>query len=196
MAESKIAFKFGYDVEVIEDYPSKLNCIICTYVIKHATHGCENHVFCKLCVNNYAEHHNIRNEDSLICPGGCKEEIDPENLQPNLFVDLLIKTLKTKCLNDSCSWQGYLIDLVEVHRMNCDHVKVNCANLGCQEMFSKQDVDKHDEICLYKSIQCCYCDHTIIKINKEKHEETCLPEVVACEYHSIGCNIKVAFLIF
>jgi len=43
----------GYEVEIIENYPNFLNCVICSLIIEKATNGCECHVFCKSCIEAY-----------------------------------------------------------------------------------------------------------------------------------------------
>jgi len=190
MACSSSSRGVGYDVEVIEGYSSKLNCTICTSIIKQATYGCQRHTFCYSCIVQHVEV-GIRDEEgNVICPGGCREVIDATNLQPNYFADQLINSLKTKCQNERCSWKGDLLDLVQDHEGKCGYKKDWCNNHGCNEMIFQKDVELHNDSCLYGSIQCVCCGNTIIRINKDKHEVACLAEEIACEYHAIGCNSK------
>jgi len=179
----------GYDVKVIGDYPSKLNCTICSLIMKKSMYGCRfKHSFCQSCITKHIQCV-VRNEGTVTCPGGCGEIIIPTDLQPNQFADLMIYTLKTKCLNEYCSWQGDLLDLVQVHQINCDYKKLACDINGCDKMFLKKDVELHKSNCLYNIIQCSYCHNDILRINEEKHELECELKEVKCEFHAIGCKV-------
>jgi len=111
-------------------------------------------------------------------------------LEPNKFADRMVNTLTTKCMNDNCLWQGDLLDLVQVHQINCGYILQYCMNIGCNEKYLRKDVIHHDKICLYKMIQCNYCQNHVIRMNKENHEVECLNEEVTCIYHKIGCDKK------
>jgi len=121
----------GYDVEVIENYPQDFNCGICTLLIKDATHGCDNHVFCKSCLQENIDH-GIRDEGKVLCPGGCRETIDPSNLQPSKLINRIINKLNSKCKNDSCEWKGDLLDFVQDHQKVCEYSLIPCNNDGCE----------------------------------------------------------------
>jgi len=184
---AQVTFDGGYDVEVIADYPQELNCGICSLIIKDAIHGCINHAFCDSCIRRYVTY-DIRSDGNVICPGGCREIINPTKLQTNHYVDRMIKTIKTKCANESCSWQGDLLDLVQIHQIYCDYKIVSCVNKGCLEMGFTKDLMQHAEVCLYKLIPCDYCQSNIAQINKGRHEAVCSQEVIKCEYNDIGCK--------
>jgi len=87
-------------------------------------------------------------------------------------------------------WQGDLLDLVQVHQINCDYILQSCINNGCNEKYLRKDVLHHYEVCLYKLIQCSYCENYVLRMNKENHEVECLMEEVNCIYHEIGCDKK------
>jgi len=100
----------------------------------------------------------------------------------------MINCLSTKCTNEGCNWQGDLLDLVQVHQMNCEYILQSCVNNGCNEKYLKRDLLHHNEVCLYKLIECDYCHIDIIRINKEKHDTECLNEKVKCIYYEISCK--------
>jgi len=176
----------GYEVEVLENYPSALNCVICSLIINKATHGCERHVFCEGCIKEYLT--KSFEKECPICPGGCRKQIDPAKLSPNFTIDMMINKLKSKCSFKDCSWTGDLLDLVQDHRSQCNYATIKCLRNGCGESFLKEDTEKHDNICLYKYLQCCYCENDVLRMNKEDHEKSCAMEKVKCIYHEIGCN--------
>jgi len=176
----------GHEVEVIENYQNALNCVICSLIINKATHGCERHVFCEGCIKEYLT--KSFEKENPICPGGCRKQIDPSKLSPNFTIDMLINKLKSKCSFKNCSWTGDLLDLVQDHRSQCNYATVKCSRNGCGESFLKEDSEKHDNICLYKYLQCCYCENDVLRMNKEDHEKSCAMEKVKCIYHEVGCN--------
>jgi len=81
---------------------------------------------------------------------------------------MLINKLKTKCSFKDCSWTGDLLDLVKDHRSQCKYATIKCSRNGCGESFLKEEMEKHDNICLYKYLQCCYCQNDVFRINKNK----------------------------
>jgi len=179
----------GYDVHVIGEYPPQLHCGICTLIMQNAMHGCSNHMFCKACITKHIEI-GIKIGGIVVCPGGCAKVINPTKLEPSLFVDRMINTLSTKCSNADCTWQGDLLDLVQVHETNCDYVLKSCGNEGCNEKVLSKDIIQHDNDCLFKTIQCSYCENDILRKNQEQHGIECLNEKIICVYHDIGCTTE------
>jgi len=127
----------GYDVQVVGDYPPQLNCGICMFIMKNAMHGCTKHVFCEGCIMKYIECE-VRIDGNIMCPGGCRKVIDASKIEPNEFADRMINCLTTKCTNEGCNWQGDLLDLVQVHQLNCEYILQSCINLGCNEKYLKK----------------------------------------------------------
>jgi len=180
----------GYDVKVIENFPEGFNCGICHSIIKQATHGCVNHVFCKICLHQHIQH-GVRDGNNVTCPGGCREVIDQSNLQPNQFTDRMINKLKTKCKHDGCQWDGDLLDLVQVHQINCEYQPLSCNYDGCEITVFKKTILQHSVDCLYRIVECDYCQIRVIYMNKGNHEIECSNEKVDCLYYKIGCQVKV-----
>jgi len=114
--------------------------------------------------------------------------VKKNNLEPNEFVDRMVNCLTTKCENDHCVWQGDLLYLVQVHQTNCGFIIHACVNIGCSETYFKKDVLLHKEDCLFKLIECTYCQTDIPKKHMEAHVEECLNEQVECMYYDIGCK--------
>jgi len=77
---------------------------------------------------------------------------------------------------------------VQDHRSQCSYATIKCLRNECGESFLKEDTEKHDNICLYKYLQCCYCENDVLRMNKEDHETSCAMEKVKCIYHEVGCN--------
>jgi len=179
----------GYEVEVLENYPSALNCVICSLIINKATHGCERHVFCEGCIKEYLLK-SCGEDDTVVCPGGCRKEIDdPKKLSPNLAFDMMINKLKSKCSFKNCSWTGDLLELVKDHKMRCKFIQIHCYRRECGELILKDDVDKHNEVCLYNTYRCPYCQNwRILRKNQADHEEMCKLEKIDCVYNDVGCR--------
>jgi len=187
MASNAHISSIGYEVQVVGDFLPHLNCGICLLIMKNATHGCSKHVFCEGCILKHIES-GIRTDGKIMCPGGCGICIDSSKLEANEFVDRMVNTLSTKCSNHLCNWQGDLLDLVQVHQLNCEFILQSCVNHGCNEKYLKKDMLQHNEVCLYKLIECTYCHTHIIRINKGNHDVECANKMVKCEYYDIGCK--------
>jgi len=188
---SAVSSSLGYDVHVVGEYSPQLNCGICTLIINNATHCCKNHAFCKVCIVKYIEC-GINTNGNVICPGGCAKVIDSTKLETNVFADRMVNTLPTRCSNAECPWRGDLLDLVQVHRMNCDYQTIPCNNEGCNVEYLKGEFIQHDKECLFKLLQCEYCQDEVLRMDKNKHLVGCLNEHVDCVYLDIGCQIKIS----
>jgi len=187
MASNTNIYTTGYNVQVVDSYPPLLNCGVCTLILRDAMHGCINHVFCKACITKHIEC-GIKINGNVMCPGGCNIVINPGKLEPSKVVDRMVNTLTTRCSNDGCTWQGDLLDLVQVHQINCDFILQTCVNNGCNQNYLKKDILQHNEECLFKIIQCNYCQTEVLRMNKEAHAVECLNEHVKCIYYDIGCK--------
>jgi len=187
MASNADIYTTGYDVQLVDSYPPLLNCGICTLILRDAMHGCINHVFCKTCITKHIEC-GIKIDGNVMCPGGCNIVINPIKLEPSKFADRMVNTLATKCSNNNCTWHGDLLDLVQVHQINCDFILQTCINNGCNQKYLKKDIFQHNEECLFKIIQCSCCQTDILRMNKEAHDVECLNEQVLCIYYDIGCK--------
>jgi len=119
----------------------------------------------------------------------CRYKNLPE-LQENIYVDRMVNTLKTKCSNENCPWQGDLLDLVQAHRLNCDYIKEACKNEGCDVTMLKKDIIHHENECFYQLIRCNYCQIDVTIQKKKDHEVVCSMEIIECQYHDVGCTVK------
>jgi len=187
MASNANIYTTGYDVQVVGDFLPHLNCGICTLILRDSMHGCINHVFCKACITKHIEC-GIKNNGNVTCPGGCNIVINPDQLEPNKVIDLMVNTLTTRCSNDGCTWKGDLLDLDQVHQINCDFLLQICVNNGCNQKYLQKDILQHNEECLFKLIKCSYCQTDILRLHKEAHAVQCFNEHVKCIYYDIGCK--------
>jgi len=101
---------------------------------------------------------------------------------------MIINKLKTKCSSQGCSWTGDLLDLVTVHEDECINKLIKCKRRKCGGIVSKKDLENHEEVCLYKSLQCFHCGMNLWRKNKDDHELLCSTEKIQCVYHKAGCN--------
>jgi len=180
----------GYVVAVTESYQDALNCAICHLIIKKATNGCECHVFCHSCLENYINIPRL-DEKFLKCPGNCTKKFDPfKSLVPNQTIDMMVNKLKTKCSSQGCLWTGDLLDLVTLHQKECIDklIIIKCKRRKCEGIFLRKDQEKHEAVCLYKPLLCFYCKMNLWRVNKDEHEVLCSTEKIQCLYHEAGCN--------
>jgi len=185
----------GYDVEVIENYPEDFYCGICTLLIKDATHGCDNHVFCKSCLQKNIDH-GVRDEGKVLCPGGCRETIDPSNLQRSRLMNRMINKLNTKCKNDFCEWKGDLLDFVQDHQKVCEYSLVPCNNDGCEITFFKKDILEHEKDCLHQIVECDYCQSLVKKMNKVRVKDASVnhTELMSLKHQQVKSIEEISLL--
>ena len=59
-----------------------------------------------------------------------------------------------------CDWTGRL-STAEEHAVQCRHKGVKCGNEGCGVVTSAAQLDQHLRECLFRQIECEYCQSTL-----------------------------------
>jgi len=108
----------------------------------------------------------------------------------NLSLVNLQNITGSPAVNLSCL--HYQIIFFQVHRMNCVYQTIPCNNEGCNVEYLKGEFIQHDKECLFKLLQCEYCQDEVLRMDKNKHLVGCLNEHVDCVYLDIGCQIKIS----
>jgi hypothetical protein len=149
----------------LSDY---LECPICFNIMKDPVQCPGSCTFCRHCVS---EHLN----GVETCPT-CANPMDKEKLLPNRLIGSMIGDSEVHCLSyespgdgiktdeelaeelaNSCGWTGKLKD-AEQHYKDCQFVKVECPNIGCEDMCLRKDLPEHIENCLHRLIPCKWCN--------------------------------------
>ena len=128
-----------------------------------------------------------------------------------------VKSLKVKCEQDDCPWQGELRSLME-HLDGCEYTFVPCPNECDVEYLAKKDLELHlKSECLRREYECPYCEEEgeyeemttthleecdefeiecpnlgcegmIPRWKLHTHRSTCDSQPVSCKYTKVGCE--------
>ena len=151
----------GHGCEFIEDVSDRLNCSICTRVLRnpHLAVCCGQH-FCESCLNKW-----FTRQGKESCPH-CRAEGEAFHHVIHKGLRSEINQLKIRCSNhgEGCQWIGELGDL-EKHLESdngCGIVMVECPNKcftfsGIMVM-KRKDVHNHlTQSCYLRPYQCEFC---------------------------------------
>ena len=166
----------GHDCEFVEAVSDRLNCNICTKVLRdpHLAVCCGQH-FCESCLNQW-----FTRQGKESCPH-CRSEGEDFHHVINKGVRSEINQLKIRCSNhhEGCQWTGELGALKQHLKSNsgCDFVLVECPN-KCKEWYGyieqclrtsimrRRDLSDHlTQFCYLRPYRCDFCGH------KDTYEE-------------------------
>ena len=206
----------GYDFTFARPVPNRLQCTICTKVLRdpHLTECCGQNL-CESCLKHWFKKQNTT------CPH-CRHEN---------FIHILNKPLKReideleiRCTKQgaSCQWVGELSSL-QAHLNSdegCGYVEVQCKN-KCGAKMTRKELEAHlVEQCPLRSIQCQYCQYEntyqtittqhytecpnyplpcpnkcgttgIQRAAMDNHRSICELEPVECPFQEAGCTVRV-----
>ena len=189
---------------------------------------------CILCKGICFEPFNIPNEDCFICQKCYNIYEKEQNAFPQLShilqnqkplkIDSLVRViynLKVKCKNrdKGCTSQG-TVQCIQTHMNNeCEYQDIHCPNVGCQEIFIRQQLkehlvkcdfrneicndcklsfpfkhlEQHSTVCPKLKIKCSQgCGETILRENENEHfEHKCIKTEITCPFNTIGCDLKM-----
>jgi hypothetical protein len=189
---------------------------------------------CMLCKDICFEPFNIPNGDCFICKKCYNIYEKDQNAFPQLSqilqdqkplkIDSLVRViynLKVKCKNrdKGCTSQG-TVQCIQTHMNNeCEYQDIQCPNLGCQEIFIRQQLkehlikcdfrneicndcklsfpfrhlEQHSTVCPKLKIKCSQgCGETILRENESEHfEHKCVKTEITCPFNTIGCDLKM-----
>ena len=154
----------GYDCHFIGKVSERLNCNICTKVLRdpHLAVCCGQH-FCESCLNKW-----FTRQGKESCPH-CRAEGEGLGFHHviNKGVRSEINQLKIECSNHGkgCQWTGELGTLKQHLESDkgCDFVMVECPN-KCESWYGKNLLQRRDlalhltQVCYLRPYQCEFCD--------------------------------------
>lgn len=134
------------------------------------------HIFCKKCFMIY-----LGNESSKKCPIG-SYTVDKSKIKEFEFISEIIKRQEAYCINKAkgCNWVGVYIERTEHAESHCEYQQIKCKNEGCNLVYSRKEMQSHDETCLFKLTQCCKCNQEIVKGLLMTHRSECPKEELIC----------------
>ena len=155
----------GHDCEFVQEISDRLNCNICTKVLRdpHLAVCCGQH-FCESCLNKW-----FTRQGKESCPH-CRAEGEAFNHVIHKGLRSEINQLKIRCSNhgEGCQWTGEM-GALKAHLESdggCGYVIVACPNkctnlviAGVSSM-KRKDLDKHlTRFCYLRPYQCEFCGH-------------------------------------
>ena len=93
--------------------------------------------------------------------------------QATLSIHNILNNIKFKCENIGCT-EILTYGEVEKHINECPYKKIKCKNEGCDKFILNKDILKHTKNeCEYVKIKCKFCKNELIKREMESHEKKC-----------------------
>ena len=209
----------GYDYDLVSQPPDCLVCKMCHLPSRDPYLSvCCGHVFCKSCLDNVKKATAITNA----CPVCRDEEfvtflnkaVDREVKQLHIYCTNKKKGCEWQGeLNNINNHLG--------NSDGCQFEEVKCSN-ECGKMIQRQYLTSHVETeCLCRKVNCQYCHDTgehqfiegqhkeecpklplpcpnkcevgnVPREDMEAHRKECPLEMIQCEYHSVGCEVRMA----
>lgn len=162
----------GFD---IERFSGKVNegllCSICRDVLEEPLQAPCEHAFCSSCIHAWLTHYNTCPEDRL--------PLWPSDLKPIFrYMKNDLDALRIRCDNEARGCKVLVrLDALKTHlKEECGFVLVSCSNEGCDEQFTRRDLEAHSEVCKFQTAECSKgCG---LKVNKnEEPDHNCIAEL-------------------
>ena len=145
------------------------------------------HSGCMKCLRSIVSLGDNATPSAALCPI-CRETFRFDQLQININLDKLSKSVKMKCSSPSCEWRGTL-EHARGHEKNCPKARVKCPHNGCNHFAVRAEIQAHCNNCEHKKVTCHGCKKEIKKDGLAQHQATeCYYSQVDCP---LGCGINV-----
>jgi hypothetical protein len=159
----------GFSKLIFADTPHEdlVDYIFCGEVFKDPWQCRNGHVICRSCIDEAVRNQCIR------CPS-CRMEFT--TFTPCVTVKNIIGKLAVKCarLTDGCQWVGNLNELDSHYSTLCEYIQKPCCNNGCKEILLSKDFQYHvSNLCLFRTMTCCYCLSTMSGFDFQSHLLVC-----------------------
>ena len=131
-------------------------------------------------------------EVGYICGGGGGHQIYINDLYVMLDYRVVIEPLvdaAEEVAEEYCPWQGPY-DQMEQHRRDCPFESIPCLNSGCGELVKRRSLPQHQERCIYRSVNCEFCEKEMQWCVLTDHLVSCELRPVGCPNERLGCPIS------
>lgn len=128
----------------------ELICCICANVFEDAAESPCRHVFCRECISRWLQEWNS-------CPT-CRRPLRAQEMRPPLpLLNNIINKMQIRC---NYSEQGCTTTVeyerLGIHVRSCPYGPngMACENEGCRETFPRNEKERHEAECLYRTVVC------------------------------------------
>eukprot|EP00111_Clytia_hemisphaerica_P000731 TCONS_00002147-protein len=103
---------------------------------------------------------------------------------------IILTSVKIKCLQAQlgCDWQGELSS-VEKHEEKCKYKSIQCSNKGCRSEMMRMNLLKHLNNCQYQIVACEFCATKVPQIDMEDHRIDC--DFCPKKCPNENCQVKI-----
>uniref|UniRef100_A0AAU6MX45 Tumor necrosis factor receptor-related factor 3 n=1 Tax=Argopecten irradians TaxID=31199 RepID=A0AAU6MX45_ARGIR len=151
----------------------KYKCLKCRNVLRDAVQTLCGHRMCEICAFEIFDE-----QPSIRCPGN-EDTCVPELKKEEIFRDPSARR-EVGALPVYCSYrdQGCQVQVqwrqLQDHEQICDYKTVQCSYVtnGCGVRGIRTAIEEHLSGCEYRDISCAYCGDNIILNQKQEHELT------------------------
>jgi hypothetical protein len=155
--------------QIVNDY----RCFLCDGIFMNPVVDSCGHIFCSGCIDRWLE-------VQTNCPLSnmpLVEKCNPVNLISNI---LNKQTVLCKNKNFQCDWTGCLADLEEHLNITCPRQTLVCKLGKCGNSVFREDIQKHEELCEWRIVNCADCHIEIAYIEIPAHQNSCPKFKIYC----------------
>jgi len=160
----------------VEKMNPDLVCPICLGILQNVVVDCCGHAYCNNCLATSMKH-------SYKCP---KTNLywEFKSMAPMPILQNLLNSLKIKCIHSErgCKWTGNLEQLKAHVNNECNSIRIQCRNKGCEVFESRETMSEHEKQCQFYELTCKSCNTKLMRKDYQGHENYKCPE------HSVSCS--------
>ena len=156
--------------QFLNDY----HCPLCSGIYHNALVDICGHVFCKECFDTFTL---FTKSNELTCPITSKHLTAYPSPIP--LVSNVLNKLQIQCKNrkSGCEWVGLLMHLKDHLSITCPKQIVSCELKGCEVTCFREDIKSHMDQCVYRVVQCSYCEVYLAFIELSSHHDNVCPKI-------------------
>ena len=156
-------------------------CTLCGGVYHHPVVDRCDHIFCKDCITIYF----LKNTQ---CPFTQEKVKDLNIISIPLIENIINKeTIRCKNRNLGCLFEGKAGDYQNHLENICPKEKTQCPNEGCSVKISRESLNDHLSLCIYRKTKCEYCGKEMIFNQMKEHLNLCPKIYIQCP----KCNSQI-----
>ena len=179
----------GYPTEIFLSAPSELYlCAICREVLHRPRQCLQGHAYCCDCIDRHLAQSLAQSTEAVSSCPVCKCSLIQAGLARALVVENLIGLMQIRCPttvsqcmvdNAHCGWVN-IVDMLEEHKAECNHVMTACSNEGCSMSVEGRFLLDHEIHCDHMLVQCRDCPTMTKRAHLDDHDSICGEKLLEC----------------